>query len=92
MLSSFLGVLPILIPPKCALALSCDRSPIPLLCLAFNFHLCCSLVHSRQMFHCGPEFPVLYHFLFSFILFFSAMGRIQDLCLLGTQLTTELNS
>jgi hypothetical protein len=33
MLSSFLGVLPILIPPSCALALSCDQSPIPLLCL-----------------------------------------------------------
>jgi hypothetical protein len=33
MLSSFLGVLPILIPPLCALALSCDQSPIPLLCL-----------------------------------------------------------
>jgi hypothetical protein len=31
MLSSFLGVLPILIPPLCALALSCDQSPIPLL-------------------------------------------------------------
>jgi hypothetical protein len=29
MLSSFLGVLPILIPPLCALALSCDQSPIP---------------------------------------------------------------
>jgi hypothetical protein len=27
MLSSFLGVLPILIPPLCALALSCDQSP-----------------------------------------------------------------
>jgi hypothetical protein len=33
MLSSVLGVLPILIPPLCALALSCDQSPIPLLCL-----------------------------------------------------------
>jgi hypothetical protein len=30
MLASFLGVLPILIPPLCALALSCDQSPIPL--------------------------------------------------------------
>jgi hypothetical protein len=29
MLSSFLVVLPILIPPLCALALSCDQSPIP---------------------------------------------------------------
>jgi hypothetical protein len=33
MLSSFLGVLPILTPTLCALALSCDQSPIPLLCL-----------------------------------------------------------
>jgi hypothetical protein len=33
MLSSFLGVLPILIPPLCALVLSSDQSPIPLLCL-----------------------------------------------------------
>jgi hypothetical protein len=33
MLSSFLGVLPILTPPLYALALSCDQSPIPLLCL-----------------------------------------------------------
>jgi hypothetical protein len=29
MLSNFLGVLPILIPPLCALALSCDQSPVP---------------------------------------------------------------
>jgi hypothetical protein len=28
MLSHFLGVLPILISPLCALALSCDQSPI----------------------------------------------------------------
>jgi hypothetical protein len=33
MLSSVLGVLPILTPPLCALALLCDQSPIPLLCL-----------------------------------------------------------
>jgi hypothetical protein len=33
MLSSLLGVLPILTPPLCALALSCAQSPIPLLCL-----------------------------------------------------------
>jgi hypothetical protein len=32
MLSSFLGVLPILTPPLCALTLSCDQSLIPLLC------------------------------------------------------------
>jgi hypothetical protein len=31
MLSSFLGVLPILTPPLCALALSYEQSPIPLL-------------------------------------------------------------
>jgi hypothetical protein len=30
MLCTFLGVLPILTPPLCALALSCDQSPIPL--------------------------------------------------------------
>jgi hypothetical protein len=30
MLSSFLGVLPILIPSLCVLALSCDQSPSPL--------------------------------------------------------------
>jgi hypothetical protein len=34
MLSSFLGVLPILIPPLCVLDLSCDQSPITLLCLS----------------------------------------------------------
>jgi hypothetical protein len=33
MLANFLGVLPILTPPLCALALSCAQSPIPLLCL-----------------------------------------------------------
>jgi hypothetical protein len=33
MLCSFLGVLPILTPPLCALTLSCDQSPIPLLLL-----------------------------------------------------------
>jgi hypothetical protein len=37
MLSSFLGVLPILTTPLCALALSCDQSPIPLLCLPLIF-------------------------------------------------------
>jgi hypothetical protein len=33
MLSSFLGVLPSLIPPLCALALSRAQRPISLLCL-----------------------------------------------------------
>jgi hypothetical protein len=37
MLSSFLGVLPILMPLLCALTLSCDQSPIPLL-LTQHFH------------------------------------------------------
>jgi hypothetical protein len=33
MLSSFVGVLPILIPPLFALALLCDQSPVPLFTL-----------------------------------------------------------
>jgi hypothetical protein len=33
MLASFLGVLPILTPPLCALAFIIAHSPIPLLCL-----------------------------------------------------------
>jgi hypothetical protein len=36
MLSSFLGVLAILIPPLCALTLSRDQSPIPLVVFALD--------------------------------------------------------
>jgi hypothetical protein len=39
MLANFLGVLPILISPLCALALSCDQSPILLLCLPLKILL-----------------------------------------------------
>jgi hypothetical protein len=45
MLSNFLGVLPILISPLCALALSCDQSQSP--CCAkqiFNWYMGCTLV------------------------------------------------